>query len=113
MQVIHTGDTRASTKGVLIDNIPLKEFEDEWVQVETEMHYTDHGSFRIKITRISDGKILMNQCFDDIDLWRSGATNIRNKFGIYRSLGGRMENLDDRPKNGIKDEHLYLGSVDF
>ena len=109
MQVIHTGDTRASTKGVLIDNIPLKEFEDEWVQVETEMHYTDHGSFRIKITRISDGKILMNQCFDDIDLWRSGATNIRNKFGIYRSLGGRMENLDDRPKNGIKDEHLYLG----
>ena len=20
-----------------------------------------------------------------------------------------MENLDDRPKNGIKDEHLYLG----
>ena len=61
MQVIHTGDTRASSKGVIIDHIPLKEFEDEWVQVETEMHYTNHGSFRIKITRISDGKVLMNQ----------------------------------------------------
>ena len=51
----------------------------------------------------------MNQFFNDIDLWRNGATNIRNKFGIYRSLGDRMESPDDRPKNGIKDEHLYLG----
>ncbi|WP_221659675.1 hypothetical protein [Bacteroides salyersiae] len=108
MQVIHTGDNRTSSKGVLIDHIPLQEFENEWVQVETEMYYTHHGIFRIKITRISDGKVLMNQSFDDIDLWRKGASNIRNKFGIYRSLGRRMEGPEDRPTNGIKDEHIYL-----
>ena len=68
------------------------------------MHYTDHGSFRIRITRISDGKILMNQCFDDIDLWRSGATNIRNKFGIYRSYGGSGGQIT----NNIKDETIDL-----
>ncbi len=108
MQVIHSGDTRESTKGVLIDHVPLSEFEDEWVQVETEMHYTHHGSFRIKIIRLRDGKELMNQRFDDVDLFRTGATNIRSKFGIYRSYGRKMKDTTDRPDNGIKDEILFL-----
>lgn len=108
VQVIHTGDTRQSTKGVLIDNLPLSDFEDEWVQVQTEMHYTHNGTFRIRMTRIRDGKLLADASFDDVDLWRKGATNIRNKFGIYRSLGRRMQGPADRPDIGIKDESLRL-----
>lgn len=108
VQVIHTGDVRSSTKGVLIDNLPLADFEDEWIQVETEMHYTHNGTFRVKMTRISDGKVLADATFDDVDLWRKGATNIRNKFGIYRSLGRRMNGPADRPDIGIKDESLRL-----
>ena len=108
VQVIHTGDTRISGKGILIDDLPLSDFEDEWIQVETEMHYTHHGTFRIKLTRISDGKVLANQSFSDVDLWRKGATNIRNKFGIYRSLGRKMQSASDRPDNGLKDESLQL-----
>ena len=108
VQVIHTGDTRTSGKGVLIDDLPLSDFEDEWIQVETEMHYTHHGTFRIKLTRISDGKVLADQSFSDVDLWRKGATNIRNKFGIYRSLGRKMQSASDRPDNGLKDESLQL-----
>lgn len=108
VQVIHTGDTRTSGKGVLIDNLPLSDFEDEWIQVVTEMHYTHHGTFRIKLTRIRDGKVLADQSFEDVDLWRKGATNIRNKFGIYRSLGRRMHDKSDRPDNGLKDETLQL-----
>lgn len=108
VQIIHTGDNKKSSKGVIIDNLPLSDFEEEWIQVETEMHYTHHGVFRIKLTRISDGKILVNQSFSDIDLWRKGATNIRNKFGIYRSLGRKMKSSSDRPDNGIKDENLQL-----
>ena len=108
VQVIHTGDNRQSSKGVLIDNLPLSDFEDEWIQVETEMHYTHHGTFRIKLTRISDGKVLVNQSFSDVDLWRKNATNIRNKFGLYRCLGRKMQSASDRPDNGIKDESLQL-----
>ena len=108
VQVIHSGDRRESTKGVLIDNLPLSDFEDEWIQVQTEMHYTHNGTFRIKMTRMSDGKVLADASFDDVDLWRKGATNIRNKFGIYRSLGRRMMNAADRPDLGIKDESLRL-----
>lgn len=109
VQIIHTGDNSQSSKGVIIDNLPLADFENEWIQVETEMHYTHHGVFRIKLVRISDGKILVNQSFSDIDLWRKNATNIRNKFGIYRSLGRKMQSSSDRPDNGIKDESLELG----
>lgn len=113
MQVIHTGDLTSSTKGVLIDNVSLSEFEDQWVQVETEMHYTHNGFFSIKITRISDSKVLMNQSFNDIDMWRKRAINIRNKFGIYRSFGRQMESADDRPTNGIKDESLSLADFEI
>lgn len=109
VQVIHTGDTRASSLGVLIDNVPIEDFEDEWVQVRTEMHYTHEGEFNISIVRVRDGKELLGGRFGNVDLWRRGATNIRNKFGIYRSLGRRMESAADRPSNGIKDETLLLG----
>ena len=109
VQVIHTGDTRASSRGVLIDGVPIEDFEDEWVQIRTEMHYTHEGEFAISITRVRDGKLLLGGRFGNVDLWRKGATNIRSKFGIYRSLGRRMESADDRPTNGIKDETLLLG----
>ena len=56
------------------------------------------------MTRISDGKILVNKSFSDIDMWRKGAISIRNKYGIYRSFGRNMDGVDDRPK----DETLQL-----
>ena len=108
IQVIHTGDVSSNTKGTIIDNLPLSDFEDQWIQVQTEMNYTHNGVFKIKMIRISDGRVLVEKTFNDIDLWRKGATNIRNKFGIYRSFGRKMENENDRPTNGIKDETFLL-----
>ena len=43
------------------------------------------------MTRISDSKVLVDKAFTNIDLWRKGAISIRNKFGIYRSFGRKME----------------------
>lgn len=86
----------------------MEDFEDEWIQVETEMHYTHNGSFSITLSRLSDGKRLVQRSFDDIDLWRKGAISIRNKFGIYRSFGKTLTDENDRPTNGIKDEHILL-----
>ena len=54
IQVIHTGDKSATNKGTIIDNLPLSDFEDEWIQVETEMHYTHNGSFSIKMTSVME-----------------------------------------------------------
>lgn len=108
LQVIHTGDVSATTKGTIIDNLPFSDFEDQWIEVTTEMLYTHNGKFSIRMERVSDGKVLVDKSFDDIDLWRSGAKNIRNKFGIYRSFGKKMADASDRPVNGIKDESIDL-----
>lgn len=108
VQVIHTGDDRSSSKGTIIDNLPFSDFEGQWVKVTTEMLYTHNGEFAIKIERVSDGKVIVDRKFTDIDLWRKGATNIRNKFGIYRSYGSKMADANDRPHNGIKDEMIDL-----
>lgn len=108
VQVIHTGDVSATKKGTIVDNIPIEEFEDEWVQVQEEVHYTHDGFFRIKIIRLRDKKVLIDYSISNIDLWRKGATNIRNKFGIYRSFGKTLTDPNDRPSNGIKDESIFL-----
>ncbi len=108
IQVIHTGDTRQSSKGVLIDNLPLSDFEDQWIEVTTEMYYKHDGVFKIKMRRIGDNKILTDRTFENIDLWRKGATNIRNKFGLYRSYGRKMTDDKDRPDSGIKDESIDI-----
>ncbi len=108
MQVIHTGNTKATTKGTIIDNLPMSQFENEWVQVRERMTYGTNGSYSITMTRVSDGKVLVDKSFTNIDMWRTDAGCIRNKFGIYRSYGRKMSDAADRPTNGLKDDSLRL-----
>ncbi|MFR2069980.1 MAG: hypothetical protein ACLS4S_07235 [Bacteroides nordii] len=108
VQVIHSlgSDHSAGTKGLgtFVDNVKIEEFEDEWVQVTEEVQYDHHGKYRLVITRIRDGKVLINNTQNDIDTWRKGAINIRSKFGIYRSYGGSGGQIT----NNIKDETIDL-----
>lgn len=108
VQVIHSlgSDKSAGTKslGTFVDNVKIEEFEDEWVQVSEEVKYDHHGKYRLVITRIRDGKVLIDNTQNDIDTWRKGAINIRNKFGIYRSYGGSGGQIT----NNIKDETIDL-----
>lgn len=106
IQIIHTGDTSDTNLGTLIE-VPMSDFEGEWVKVTEEVYYSHKGTYSIVITRISDGKVLLECKSKNIDMWRKGATNIRNKFGIYRSFGSEVKN-NKFPTNGIKDESLYL-----
>jgi hypothetical protein len=92
VQIIHSVDGASTGKGTIVDNVPLSDFEDEWVQVHEEIHYTHDGYYSIKITRMSDGEVLMDFKDDHLDMWRIGSSYIRSKFGIYRSLAGGMLN---------------------
>ena len=50
------------------------------------------GHYSVKITRIRDGKVLIDFTDPNIDMWRIGSSYIRSKFGLYRSLaGGRLD----------------------
>ena len=109
IQIIHSVDGADTGKGTIVDNIPLSDFEDKWVQVREEVHYTHDGYYGIKITRISDGKVLIDYKDDDIDMWRIGTSFIRSKFGIYRSLsGGRLNKVPVGQSPLLKNESIWL-----
>jgi hypothetical protein len=109
MQVIHSVDGAPTGKGTVVDNIPLSLFEDQWVQVREEVHYAHDGFYALTITRISDGQVLINFRDEHIDTWRIGASYIRNKFGIYRSLaGGHLDNTPVGQSPLLKNESLFL-----
>lgn len=109
IQIIHSVDGASTGKGKIVDNIPLADFEDQWVQVQEEMHYTHHGYYSCKITRVSDGKVLIDFKDDNIDMWRKGSSYIRNKYGIYRSLaGGKLDQTPVGQSPLLKNESLWL-----
>jgi hypothetical protein len=109
VQIIHSVDGASTGKGTVVDNIPLADFENEWVQVREEVHYTHDGYYSIKITRMRDGKVLMDFKDEHIDMWRIGSSYIRNKFGIYRSLAGGRLNEDPVGQSPLlKNESVWM-----
>jgi hypothetical protein len=109
VQIIHSVDGASTGKGTVVDNIPLSDFEDEWVQVREVAHYTHDGYYSIKITRISDGKVLIDFKDDHIDMWRIGSSYIRSKFGLYRSLaGGRLNQVPVGQSPLLKNESIWI-----
>jgi hypothetical protein len=109
IQIIHSVDGRNTDKGTIVDNVPLSEFEGEWVQVREEMHYTYDGHYAVKITRIGDGKVLVDYTDPNIDMWRIGSSYIRSKFGLYRSLaGGRLDRDPVGQSPLLKNESIWI-----
>jgi hypothetical protein len=109
IQIIHSVDGASTGKGTIVDNVPLSDFEGAWVQVREEVHYAHDGYYSCKITRMSDGKALIDFKDDDIDMWRIGSSYIRSKFGIYRSLaGGNLSRVPVGQSPLLKNESLRV-----
>ena len=109
MQIIHSVDGASTGKGTVVNDIPLSAFEDEWVQVREEMHYTHNGYYSCKIIRIRDGQVLIDYTDSNIDMWRIGSSYIRHKYGIYRSLsGGRLDQNPVGQSPLLKNESILI-----
>lgn len=112
MQIIHSVDGAKTGKGTVVDNIPLADFENEWVSVREEIHYAHKGYYSCKIVRVRDGKVLIDFQDTDIDMWRMGSSYMRSKFGIYRSLGSGRLNQNPVGQNPLlKNESMWLTDV--
>ena len=85
LELIHTGNTTASTLGK-VKTADLSLFKGTWVEVTEKVIYKTDGFIDITVKRISDGATLLSYSNSNIDLWRSDATFCRPKWGIYRSL---------------------------
>jgi hypothetical protein len=111
IQIIHSVDGASTGKGTIVDNIPLADFEGEWVQVREKIHYVHEGFYSCVITRVSDGKVLVNFTDSNIDMWRIGSSYIRHKYGIYRSLaGGRLDRVPVGQSPLLKNESLWINN---
>ncbi len=112
VQIIHSVDGASTGKGTVVDNVPLSDFEGQWVQVREEVHYMHDGYYSIQITRISDGKVLIDFTDEHIDMWRIGSSYIRSKFGLYRSLsGGRLDQNPVGQNPLLKNESIWLANL--
>jgi hypothetical protein len=85
LEIIHTGNTSASTLGK-VKTVDLALFKGIWVEVIEKVIYNTAGSYEITIKKLSDGAELLYYKNTNIDLWRDAATFCRPKWGIYRSL---------------------------
>lgn len=95
LQLIHTGDSQASTQGT-VGQVDLAPLLGVWVQAVEKITFDTHGSYSLVLTRVDNGTVLMEYTNNDIDLWRTGSTFIRPKWGIYRSLNDSERLRDEK-----------------
>jgi hypothetical protein len=84
-QVIYIPPTGQGNQTLLTD-ADLSVFKGVWVEAEEKIRYGDKGSYDLVIRRLKDGAVLLSYNNQNLDLWRDGASFIRPKWGIYRSL---------------------------
>lgn len=77
-----------------LTQVQLGDFLGQWVEVTERIAFGENDHYRIRITSLSTGRILMSYRNDAIRMWKDGADFIRPKWGIYRSLKDRR-NLKD------------------
>ena len=84
-------NNRATGETETLEKTPLDDFIDSWVEVEETVKYGAEGAYCVTIKRVKDGKVLLDYKNDKLDMWRTGTTGLRPKWGIYRYLGKNRE----------------------
>ncbi|HMJ61584.1 MAG TPA: dockerin type I domain-containing protein, partial [Bryobacteraceae bacterium] len=94
LELIHINSKGVTTH---LTNTPLAPFLGEWVEGYEKITYSSTGQYSLVINRLSDGATLFSYSNSNLDLWRTGTTVVRPKWGIYRSL--------DHPEQ-LRDEQV-------
>lgn len=102
-------DNRNDSSGqTAVAKAPLDDFKGEWVDVVETVAFGEKGSYEVTISRVKNGKVLLQYAVKDIDMWRSGCVGMRPKWGIYRSLG-----KDGEQRNLLRDEELRFADFEI
>ncbi len=75
-----------TTSQVTLTQVDLAPFLGEWVEVTQTVLYGESGTYDLEIKKVSDATVLMSYTNNSIRMWKTGASFIRPKWGIYRSL---------------------------
>jgi hypothetical protein len=85
IQIIHNGGSSGGSLGT-VKSIPIAPFLGVWVEAYEKVTFSPTGSYSIVIKRLSDGATLLTYSNSNLNMWRTGTTFCRPKWGIYRSL---------------------------
>jgi len=99
LQLIQTYD---SGSGTTLAETDLAPFLGEWIEADEVATFDWNGSYAITLRRVSDGSVLFSYGNGSTELWRTGTTRIRGKWGIYRSLSSASY---------LRDEDVLYGGV--
>ncbi|AKJ27205.1 hypothetical protein [Caldimonas brevitalea] len=72
----------------VLDQKALSGFKGRWIDAYERMTYGSNGSYTLILRNLADGKVLWRYSAK-LDLWRDGASFVRPKWGLYRSLSQR------------------------
>ncbi|MDA3929497.1 MAG: T9SS type A sorting domain-containing protein [Prolixibacteraceae bacterium] len=72
----------------------------EWMEIEAVARFEDDGYLKITISDLWGNQLLAVEK-EGIDLWRTGGTFVRPKWGIYRSLNSKSYLSDDEETAGF------------
>lgn len=85
----------ATDRQVTLTQTPIAPLINTWLDVEETITYGTAGTYAITIKNNSTGAVLMNYSNNNIINWRAGATFVRPKWGIYRSLANVQDLRDE------------------
>lgn len=94
-------NNRSTGESETLDKVALDDFLGEWVEVVETVKYGAEGTYATTIKRVKDGKVLFEYQNNKLDMWRTGCTGMRPKWGIYRYLGKNREG-----QSQLRDEEL-------
>jgi len=72
----------------------------EWMEIEVIATFADQGYLKITISTLG-GEELLQVERENIDMWRTGCTFVRPKWGIYRSLNSQNYLCQDEETAGF------------
>ncbi|MGF7139443.1 hypothetical protein [Roseimarinus sediminis] len=82
----------------------------KWMEMEVLATFADEGYLKITVRDLY-GKLIMETEKEAIDLWRTGSTFVRPKWGIYRSLSSASYLRDEEETAGFA--HFTLQKIEW
>lgn len=104
MQVLRLRyDNRNGGGSVTLAETDLAPLLGQWVEVEEKATFGAKGRYSVVIKKVKGGDVLLSYQDNELDMWRTGCTGIRPKWGIYRYIG------ENRSWQGqLRDEQLLF-----
>lgn len=84
-----------TTSQITLLQVPIAPMLGVWVQAEQIVVYGENGKYEMRLTNAETGEELMAYKNENIRMWKTNATFIRPKWGIYRSLNDESNLRDE------------------